>query len=446
MRILTIFLAALFLTGLPVHAEESKKKTDVETSDSPASNPTDDKPVKKKAKKTKTESSKPKPLKAPPPLDPHAIRASIKRGVAFLLKNQKKSGGWGSPATNLWDIYSPAPGSQRSYMVASSALALSALLKYGGDSKEVRAAIDRGTAYLVKNYAVRRIRADTLYNTWALAYALEAFARLLDEDLDAEREKAVRKAATGCVAMLRRFKFVEGGWGYYNFEEMTKNPGPGSVCFTTATVLIAMHMASKHGIKISKKLVKGAMRVITMSKRPDNAFVYGLYLLYYQTAGINKVKGSLGRTPPCLLAMDMWGETVPQRNMQKGLDDLERYGHFLRIARKYPFPHESWYSNSGYFCLYGYYYAAMCLPYVPEPERRAHAARIAKHMRTMQERDGSTWDYQLQNCHKIYGTGFAILTLGMCLDHGLEKRAPTKKVDAPPANKNEAVESGTPKK
>ncbi len=427
LRQLTLAAALVIVFAAPAGAQEPSEGAN-------AKRATPEKGVDTKSKEA------PKPLKAPPPLEADAIRASIKRGVAFLVKNQKKHGGWGSPATNLWDIYSPAPGSQRSYMVASSALALSALLKYGGDSKDVRAAIDRGTAYLLKRYAVRRIRADTLYNTWALAYALEAFARLLDEDLEPERRIAVRKAAKGCVAMLRRFKFVEGGWGYYNFEEMTKDPGPGSVCFTTATVLIAMHMASKHKIRIDPKLVKGAMKVITLSKRPDNAFVYGLYLLYAQTMGINKVKGSLARTPPCLLAMELWGEDVPQKNMQKALDDLERHGHFLRIARKYPYPHESWYANSGYFCLYGYYYAAMCLPYLPVKERRAHAARIAKHMRKMQERDGSTWDYQLQNCHKYYGTGYAILTLGMCLDHGLGKASGSRGDEA--SDKAKAVAPG----
>ena len=344
-----------------------------------------------------------------------ALERAIQRGVDFFVKTQKKDGSWGSPATNLHDIFAPIPGSQRAFQVASAGLAVSALVEVGGDAPEVTKAIERGAAFLLKRHAVRRIRTNTLYNTWSLAYALEAFARLLEREKDEARRAPLLKAARSCVSYLDRFEFVEGGWGYYNFSAKTKDPGPGATSFTTATVLIAMKMAADQGVEVPPRLVRRGIKVIRACERPNNAFTYAFGSRYWASiVGINEVKGSLARTPVCLLAMRDWGEEIAQARFVKGLDDLEKHGHFLRIARKYPIPHETWYQNSGYFCFYGYYYAALCFDLLPADKRRLHQANIARHLVPLQEEDGSWWDYQLFNYHKVYGTGYVLLALGRC--------------------------------
>lgn len=351
-------------------------------------------------------------------------RAAIRRGVVYLLDHQKADGSWGSAASNLWDIYAPPPGSQQAFQVASAALAVSGLLETGergvdDDAGRARLAeaIRKGADFLLARHAVRRIRADTLYNTWALAYALEAFGRLLAREPAGERRTAYREAAEHCIDLLKRFEFVEGGWGYYNFDAMTRRPGPGSTSFTTATVLHAMKLVQDQGVTVPERLTERGRRIIRLSWRPDNAFYYSPdHRLPGATMGVNKVKGSLARTPACLLALDEWGEPIPAKRWNKAFDDLETYGHFLRIARKYPIPHETWYQNSGYFCLYGYYYAAQALSRLPPERAREHAAHIAFHVRGMQEADGSTWDYQLFQFHKAYGTGYALLALDGALD------------------------------
>ncbi len=359
-----------------------------------------------------------------PAEDLAASRTSVERGAGWLLDNQNPNGSWGNAASNLWDIYAPPPGSQQAFQTASVALALSGLIenrdRLARDDTErarIDGAIERATLWLLDHHAIRRIRTDTLYNTWSLAYALEAFARILARNPPPERRALVREAAGRCIHYLERFEFVEGGWGYYNFDERTRRPGPGSTSFTTATCLVALRMAADQGVSVPQRLVDRAVRVIRLSWRPDNAFYYSFdHRLPGARMGVNQVKGSLARTPACLLALASWGERVPEARWKRALDDLEREGHFLRIARKYPIPHETWYQNSGYFCLYGYYYAALDLAHVSEEIARVHAAHIAAHVRGMQERDGSTWDYQLFHFHKPYGTGFALLALDLALD------------------------------
>ena len=364
---------------------------------------------------TRTWAEDPAP-EAPEARKPVDVRQALRRGVDYLVAAQRKDGSWGSPASNLHDIYAPAPGSQRSFQVGSAGLATRALVESGDTRPEVQRTIDRARDFLLRKVAVRRIRTDTLYNTWALGYGLEALAVLIPREQDAQKKAELLAAAQLCVKMLIRFEFVEGGWGYYNFSEKTARPGPGSTSFTTATNLVALMLAKAQGVRVPARLIQRCINVIRRCERPDNSYYYGPDYIFYSVLPVNKVKGSLARTPACLVGLADAGSTVPVEKLVKGLDDLERHGHFLRIARKYTRPHESWYQNSGYFCLYGYYYAAMCLRYVPKAVAQRHAGHIARHVAGMQERDGSVWDYQLFNYHKAYGTGYAVSALKWCLD------------------------------
>jgi hypothetical protein len=360
--------------------------------------------------------------RAAPVAAPVAVRIdeAIRRAVAYLVQTQKKDGAWGSPASTLSDIYAPFPGSQQGFQVAASSLALSGLLEaldcpqVAATAPEARRAVERATAWLLRRHAVRRITADTLYNTWAHAYALEAFARLLEREKDADARSRLHEEARRALELLKRFEFVEGGWGYYNFDFKGRSPGPGSTSFTTATGLIALDMARRQGVEVPRALVDRGVSLVRKCERPDGAFTYSYDSILWGTAGINKVKGSLARTPVCLEALARWGREVDPRRFTRALEDLEQHGHFLLIARKYPIPHETWYQNSGYFCFYGYYYAAMLLDRVPAARRATFATQIAERLLPLQETDGSFWDYQLFNYHKPYGTGYVLATLALC--------------------------------
>jgi hypothetical protein len=356
----------------------------------------------------------------PPPAPPADVDAALKRGVAHLVATQNKDGSWGSPASNLWDIYAPAPGSQQTFAVAVTALAMSGLLEAadtgvpGTGGPEVKAAVERARTWLLARHAVGRPTTDVLYNTWAHAYSLEAFARLLQRETDAQRRAENRAAAEVDAERIQRFQFVEGGWGYYNFDEQTKSPGPGSTSFTTATCLVALAMAKAEGVPVPEKIVPKAIRDLEACAYPDGSFAYGYYIHLRPRMPVNQVKGSLARTPACLLALDLWGKKVSTERADRALENLEKEGHFLRIARKYPFPHETWYQNSGYFCFYGYYYASSLLALASPEARAKHAPLIAAHMVPLQEKDGSWWDYQLYGYHKAYGTGYVLTTLARC--------------------------------
>jgi hypothetical protein len=363
----------------------------------------------------------PVPARAAPPAGAEKghpapdLEAAIDRGVAHLVATQRKDGSWGGTASNLWDIYAPVPGSFHAFQSAVTGLATSALVEVGEGKPGAAEAVRRGADFLLGNHAkARRVSPDTLYNVWTHAYVLEAFARLLGKETDAARKAALLEQSRVAVDLLGRFESVNGGWGYYDFDGSFRQPGQFTTSFTTATCLLALKAAKDRGVEVPRRLVDRGVALVEKLRKPDGSYAYSWDHLYWPQGGINKIKGSLGRTSVCDLALKAWGKEVPPARAEKALADLESFGHFLRIARKYPIPHETWYQNSGYFCFYGYYYASQTLETLPAEKRAPFAKQIASHLLPLQEQDGSWWDYQLYSYHKPYGTAYVLMALGRC--------------------------------
>ena len=310
-----------------------------------------------------------------------ALEGAIARGVAYLVRAQNRDGSLGSPASNLWDIYAPVPGSFYAFQVAATSLALSGLLEVGDDSPAVRAAIRRATDFVLANHrTARRVSPDTLYNVWAQAYALEALARCLARETDAPRRRRLLEVSDEAVDLLVRFEFVDGGWGYYNFDLVTQRPEHGATSFTTAAVLTAMRMAADQGVRIPARIVTRALALLETCRKPDWSFAYAWDHRFSPSHPINKWNGSLARTPSCQVAMSQWGHPVPAGKIVEALERLKAQGRFLQIARKYPYPHETWFYNSGYFCFFGYYYASLLLDGLAAPDAALHRASIATYL------------------------------------------------------------------
>src|SRR5207237_5670595 len=89
------------------------------------------------------------PVKQPDPAD---IDKALRRGIAFLIKTQNKDGSWGSAALRGGiEIYAPIPGGHQAFHTAVTAMCISALIETGGDTSEVRTAIERGETWLMEH-------------------------------------------------------------------------------------------------------------------------------------------------------------------------------------------------------------------------------------------------------------------------------------------------------
>jgi hypothetical protein len=364
----------------------------------------------------------PTPAPVIPPTESE-LQQAIARGVDFLLESQRKSGAWGGPQrTKELNIYAPVPGAHLAFRTGVTALAIEALIDarelFEGDKrKDIEASIDRGQAWMLdRTDELRRAEAEAVYNVWGHAYALHALAGLHKRARgDEELQKKLVDLAKYHVERLERYTFVNGGWGYYDFDAHTRTPSGSPNSFVTATVLIALKKIEPLGVEYPAKLEKKAIDSILRQRYPDFSYAYGEYLRMMPRMDINRPGGSLGRTQACNLALRWYGDKlITDEVIKTWLDRLSARNGWLSVGRKRPIPHESHFSVAGYFYYYGHYYAAMCIEELPEKDRPYFQDHLARILMPLQEKDGSWWDYPLYDYHQAWGTGMTVSALVRC--------------------------------
>ena len=394
--------------------------------------------------------SGPKPNPVTPATDTE-IKASLGRGVDFLLTTQNEDGSWGTFRTGRpEDVLAPVPGSHHAFTAAVTALGLMAMIETRplapAEKRPAMAeAIDWAEAYLLKD--LRRVRRATpmvFYNTWAHAFATQALARLHDYRAgQPEKQQQIEALIRHQFSMLEKYELVDGGWGYYDFAIGTQHPAGSSSSFTTSSVLVALSEARRIGVAPPERLTRRAVASVRRQRKPDFTYLYGEHHKYRPQAEIDRPGGSLGRSQVCNLALRRWGdEQVTDAVLKTWLDRLFARNLWLDIGRKRPIPHESWMAVAGYFYYYGHYYGALCMDELPAEERGPFRIQMARLMVDRQERDGSWWDFPMYGYHQQYGTAFALMTLGRCLEEEATLRRARRGVVVPPSVQ-EANDHGT---
>ena len=96
----------------------------------------------------------------PKPIKPPSektIRAAIDRGIAFLVKTQNSNGSWGTSRSMGRGIICPVPGGHIAYNTATTALCVMALTEARAGQPDVDEALRRGEDWLLANIAKVRI-------------------------------------------------------------------------------------------------------------------------------------------------------------------------------------------------------------------------------------------------------------------------------------------------
>lgn len=358
------------------------------------------------------------------PVDQEKLRASIRQGVEFLLDDQRPGGGWGSAEkTKDLNIYAPVPGAHDAFRAAVTGLVLEALvaaepLMEGDFRQRVGQAIDQGERWMLQNTTkVRRAEPMAIYNTWGHSYSISGLVALYRRaEGDDDRQQKLREHIEEQVEKLERYAFVNGGWGYYDFDFVTQVPAGSPNSFTTSTVLVSLHQAKEIGVEFSDKMVDKAITSIKRQRNPDFSYAYGEYLMMRPMYDINRAAGSLGRSQACNLALRLYGdERVTDEVLETWLNRLFARNGWLSIGRKRPVPHESHFAIAGYFYYYGHYYAALSIEHLPEDQQPWFKDHLAAVLMPLQEADGSWWDYPFYNYHQQYGTAMAVTSLVECL-------------------------------
>ena len=348
-----------------------------------------------------------------PPIGKRVDRA-ITEGVKWLVEHQRENGAWGSHhSSRPIEVLCGVPGGHQAFRVTTTGLCVMALMDSGVKSDEVRGAIDRGIDLILEEYGVGRQSGLEHYNVWAYGYSLHCFGEFLDRRPDDERAQKIRDACAHLMVKLERHRCLDGGWGYLSLEAHPTYPQSfTSMSFTTATALVGIERAQRHGIEVPQKLLDRAVASVQRCKTPLGAYTYGEIWNRRPASEINLPTGAACRTPACLYAVDLHGEEVPLDEYERSLEWLlVKHRRFQIFGLRRPIPHESAYAISGYFYLYGHAYASYVLELLSEEKQRRLSPLLAEAVLETRQPDGSFWDYPLYSYHKPYGTAYALIAL-----------------------------------
>ena len=360
----------------------------------------------------------------PPAAGPAStVQAAIERGIEFLLRDQNKDGSWGGPQDSIttWsgEVW-PNPETHRAWKVATTGLCCAALFEVGR-TDGTAAAADRAVQYLVDNADVKRPNEWDTMNNWAYIYGLQGLAvaygnaRLSQSPLRGEIAQAVPRYLDN----LARFQSINGGWGYLEFDEPRTRRPQWATSFMTAAAVVAMEEAKRRGFDVDQPVLDRAVRVIHHCRLPNGGYTYHVRTVpNLEPEYIDQVKGSLSRIEVCQAALLSVGEEVPLDDRKTGLDHFFREHKFLDIAMHKPVPHEAYYYNSGYFYLFGHYYAALVIEQLPVAERAVYWPKLQGEIMKTQQKDGSMWDYDMHRYDRPYGVAFGLMALGRSVTDG----------------------------
>ena len=344
-------------------------------------------------------------------------RAALDRGVRWLLEHQNPDGSWGSfESARPMEIYLGTIASHRAFKDSTSALAVMALFEPERRDGAALAALRRGVAYLVASEPSLRASGDTFYDVWTHTYVTQATARLLASGLLPDQDAPLRRLLDRELALLISTQAADGGWGYYDFDHQMAVPsGDMTTSFNTASVLLAVREAEAVGRAFPPLKLEEGLAVVERLRLPSGAYVYGTYAQLRPGAPYNMVAGSLGRSQPCNLALHLYGRAVDLAELEAGLSRMREDHKYLQIGLGRPRPHEAYYQTSGYYYLYGHFYAAEAAALLPMTPRRDYSTWLIDVLAGIQGEDGSWLDFPMYGYGHAYGTSFAVLTLERCL-------------------------------
>ena len=352
----------------------------------------------------------------PAPATAEQVRTAIQRGIDFLVQDQNPDGSWGGPQDSIttWSGSTwPNPESHRAWKVGTTGLCCAALYQTATADVALEAA-DRGVRYLIENADVRRPNEWDTMNNWAYIYGLQGLAAAFDHSRNgvSKLRPGITDAIPKYLADLARFQSLHGGWGYLEFgQPRTRRPQWGT-SFMTGAAIVALDRVQQQGFDIDQAMFDRAVRAVERCRLPNGAYAYSIVPIpSVRLERINEIKGSLSRIEVCQAALLSGGKDVPVEQLETGLGHFFREHRFLDMAVLKPVPHESYYQNSGYFYLFGHYYAALVIERLSAEAQAEFWPKLQHEILKMQQKGGSMWDYDMHGYDRPYGTAFGIMTL-----------------------------------
>ncbi len=377
------------------------------------------------------ESPAPSTMKAAPGRAPVTMSASqaltaYDRSLNYLVRAQNKDGSWAAAIPGLSAEASFSVETHYAWKYTSHALAVMAFL-HAPETTTRRAALLNGIRWMVRTRMPKRGNHwDTDY-MWPALYGVVCLTQVAEDkrfgsdgELSAHEQWLLRRRGRTLLTVLLKNQSPEGGWAYYDDPPYSRR-NKWSTSFCTALILPYLIRAKELGWGVDQATIERARVYVEKCQLPEGAYAYDLTPWPRLNGGqhINRIKGSLGRTPLCDWSLLLVGsKRVTIKRLRAGIDAFFKHHRFLDVARLRPNPHEAYYANSGYFYCFGHYYAAHAINLLPEAQREAYHARLRPHVIKTLRKDGSTSDFTNARNMRVASTAYCALALGL----GLLKR------------------------
>lgn len=197
----------------------------------------------------------------PPGVTPE-VRASIEKGLAWLVRNQNADGSWRSGGTT------------GSYPVAMTALSGMALLGEGSTPTRGRyyRAVRKATDFLIRGAQPEGLIASRFEESRSMyghGFATMFLAQIYGMEEDERRQKKLHGVLTRAVELIARSQSGAGGWLY----QPDSNGDEGSV---TITQIQALRACRNAGITVPKETIDRAVQYIHKSANTDGSIRYSV--------------------------------------------------------------------------------------------------------------------------------------------------------------------------
>ncbi len=322
------------------------------------------------------------------PADTFSEAELWRRSRAYMLQMQRDDGGF---VDSLYD-FGGTDSLPNVYTAVTAIAGLAYIEMLERDSKDeaVRSALDAAIAYVLDDKHLNSEDKDELI--WAHLYRVRLVCRMIE--FDAQRKEALIPELKRITGKMFAMQPEHGAW-YHEY------PNP----FVSASVLIALKHAERHGAKVPDDVLARGFAALLRSRAKDGGYSYGSSK---RPAREGKIPASAGRMPLAELARSIWGEGRREQ-LEAALKAAFKYHDEMGVVRKYD-DHASRLGYGGFFFWYDMHGRSEAIEHLPGSRLRK---KLLKQQRalvlSLPEIDGCFVDSH--ELGRVYGTAMALLCL-----------------------------------
>ncbi len=325
----------------------------------------------------------------PPPDVYETVRAqSIRKGLDYLARTQRRDGSWGDPERGVIGITALGV---LAFLAQGNQEGLGPYSDFPGQGDVVHRAVD----FLLRHSTAASRRAkpagfifaenDADSRMHGHGYATQALVLIYGSGrADPERERELKEKIRLALAVIEESQTITGGWGY---EPNPATMHEGSV---TVTVVQALRLGSDAGFVVDREVQERGLKYLRDSQKHDGSFKYS-HMAETSTPAL---------TAAALTAMHGFGEYY-SRAVDKGLVYLQAA---YRSPQRVPWPY------------YSHYYAAQAFYRAGGSHWEFWQRTVVPHILDDQRREGF-WDDGVVAGSREHGrhhaTAYSVLALSV---------------------------------